>query len=222
MFGKLLAMIGTFAVGYLVGSVNLSILVTKYIGKFDIHTKGSGNAGGTNVIRTMGAKWGVPVIVLEMSKAFVVGLVAKFAFPADIFGLDGPDAYTGAVISGVVAVFGCLLGNKFPCFHGFKGGKGVATLGALLAVLDCRVFLLLALFFIVFLISHMVSLSSIAAAISVPIFVAIVYWGQPYFWVLVLLTAAMSGLVIWNHHANIVRILHGQENKFQFGKKKNG
>ena len=55
MFGKLLAMIGTFAVGYLVGSVNLSILVTKYIGKFDIHTKGSGNAGGTNVIRTMGA-----------------------------------------------------------------------------------------------------------------------------------------------------------------------
>ena len=209
----------TFAAGYFVGSVNLSILVTKYIGKFDIHTKGSGNAGGTNVIRTMGAKWGIPVIVLEMSKGILLGLFAKFVFPADIFGLDGNGNYTGAVISGLIAVAGCLLGNKFPCFHGFKGGKGVATIGAILVVLDWRSFLLLLIFAAVFLIWHMVSLASITAVAIAPFYTAALYWGQSYFWLVALLVAAMCALVIWNHHANIKRIIHGRENKFSFGKK---
>ncbi len=219
MFVKCLWLIVTFLVGYVVGSVNLSILVTKYIGKFDIHTKGSGNAGGTNVIRTMGAKWGVPVIILEMSKGFIIGLIAKFVFPGDIFGLDENGVYTGAVLSGLIAIFGCLLGNKFPCFHGFKGGKGVATIGAVLLILDARIFVLLAIFILVFIFSHMVSLSSIVAVAGVPIFTFIVYWKQPYFLILVCLTTIMSALVIYNHRANIIRIIHGQEHKFTFHKK---
>lgn len=209
----------TFIIGYLVGSVNLSVLVTKYIGGFDIHTRGSGNAGGTNVIRTMGAKWGIPVIVLEMTKGIILGLIAKFVFPADIFGLDGNGNYTGAVLSGLIAVAGCLLGNKFPCFHGFKGGKGVATIGAILFVLDVRSFILLAIFFIVFLIWRMVSLASVTAAAAVPFVTAALYWGQNYYWAVVGLVSVMSITVILNHHANIRRIIRGEEHRFSFVKK---
>ena len=78
---KILSFLFTVLFGYIIGSVNLSILVTKYIGKFDIHTRGSGNAGGTNVARTMGAKYGIPVIVLEIVKCFAVGLCRLSYFP---------------------------------------------------------------------------------------------------------------------------------------------
>lgn len=157
--------------GYLVGSVNLSIVVTRYIGKFDIRTRGSGNAGGTNVARTMGAAWGISVIIVEIAKGFAAGLLAKYLFPGDVFGIGE----VGAVISGCVAVFGCMLGNRFPCFHGFKGGKGVTTCAAVMGVLDWRILLVLVVVFLtVFFISRMVSLASMIASVGMPISTAFI------------------------------------------------
>lgn len=213
-FLKLLSPIFT---GYLIGSINLSVVVTKYIGKFDITTKGSGNAGGTNVARTMGAKWGISVIVVEILKGFIVGLFAKYVFPVDPFLLGG----LGPEISGAIAVLACQMGNVFPIFHKFKGGKGVTTCGAVMAVLDIKIFIVLvSTFLIIFFISHMVSLGAILASVGMPLSVAIVYYGSPYWWLLFIITFIMSSLLIFRHHSNIVRILNGTENKFNFGKKK--
>ena len=214
---KFFIMLIPFAVGYLIGSINLSIVVTKYIGKFDIRTRGSGNAGGTNVARTMGAKWGIGVIVAEISKGFIVGLLAKYIFPGDIFGIGE----TGAVISGAVAVLGCLIGNTYPCFHGFKGGKGVTTCAAIMGVVDYKILIILvAVFLIVFFASRMVSLGSVIASIGMPVSTYIVYRGKPYFYILVIITSLMCISLIWNHRGNIKRILNGTENKFSFGRKK--
>ena len=127
----------TVLVGYLVGSVNLSLIVTKYIGKIDIYKVGSGNAGGTNVARSMGLGWGISVMAAEILKSMAFGLLAKYVFPGDLFGWEN----VGICFSGVVLVAGCLLGNYFPCFSHFKGGKGVSVMGGLLIVLDYRIFL---------------------------------------------------------------------------------
>lgn len=205
----------TFAVGYLVGSVNLSLLVTRYIGKLDIYSVGSGNAGGTNVARSMGLGWGISVMVAEIAKSMAIGLLAKYLFPGDLFGLG----MIGACISGMVCVAGCLLGNYYPCFAGFRGGKGVSVCGGMLIVLDFRVFLIvLGVFLLVLLCFRMVSLSSIVSAISIPISVAVFYHGQNGWEILTGISAVMSLSVILRHRGNISRIFHGTERKV--GKKK--
>lgn len=202
--------------GYIVGSINFSVLVTKFIGKKDIRSIGSGNAGGTNVARAMGAKWGVAVIIMEILKGVLVGLFAKYIFPADHLALG----VLGDEISGAVAVFGVLIGNIYPCFFGFKGGKGVTTCAAVIAILDYRVFIILvSLFLIVFFIGRMVSLGSIIASLGMPISIFIVYHGQPYWWVLCIIVGIMALTLIWRHSSNIVRIFKGTENKFKLWKK---
>ena len=203
-------------IGYLVGSINISVLVTKYIGKKDIRSIGSGNAGGTNVVRAMGAKWGIAVILLEIFKGVLIGLFAKYVFPADHLALGeiGPE------ISGAVCVFGVLLGNIFPCFFGFKGGKGVTTCAAVMAILDYRVFIILvSLFLFVFIISRMVSLGSITASLGMPVSVWIIYNGKPYWIVLLIITGLMAAILIIRHIENIKRIVSGTENKFKLWKK---
>ncbi len=205
-----------FVAGYLVGSINISVLVTKFIGKKDIRSVGSGNAGGTNVARAMGAKWGIAVIIIDILKGVLIGLFAKYLFPVDplFLGVIGPE------ISGAICVFGVLLGNIFPCFFGFKGGKGVTTCAAVMVILDYKVFLiLLSVFLVTFFIGRMVSLGSIIASLGMPISVWIVYHNQPYYWVLVIITGLMAAILILRHSENINRIIKGTENKFKLWKK---
>ena len=215
---KYLLMLFPGILGYLVGSVNFSILVSKYIGKFDIHQKGSGNAGGTNVARTMGAGWGVAVIAAEILKGVLVGLFVRYIFPVDPLSLGS----LGPAITGAFAVFCCFIGNVFPVFYKFQGGgKGVSVCGALMTMLDYRVFLILfGIFLLVFLLSRMVSMASIIGVISMSVSTAILYHGQDYWWLLFLIVTAMAIGVIIRHKANIVRILHGNENRFSFSRKK--
>ncbi len=202
--------------GYIVGSINISVLITKYIGKKDIRAVGSGNAGGTNVARAMGAKWGIAVIIIDILKGVLIGLFAKYVFPADHLALGA----IGPEISGAVCVFGVLIGNIFPCFFGFKGGKGVTTCAAVMTILDYKLFLiLLSIFLITFFISRMVSLGSILASLGMPISVWIIYKDQPYWWVLVIITGLMAAILILRHKENIKRIINGTENKFKLWKK---
>lgn len=214
---KWLFLILTFLVGYLVGSVNLSLVVTKYIGKIDIYKVGSGNAGGTNVARSMGLGWGITVMAAEILKSMVFGLLAKYLFPGDVFGLGN----VGACLAGVILVAGCLLGNYYPCFSHFKGGKGVSVMGGLLIVLDYRIFLaVLATFLLVLLLFRMVSLSSLICGIVIPLTVGFVYYGQPgWIWLTVVIFLMCAS--VWLRHAgNIQRILNGTERKIRLGKKK--
>ena len=205
------------AIDYLLGSINFSVLVTKYIGKIDIRAHGSGNAGGTNVARVMGAKWGITVMALEILKGVVLGFIARYAWPVDPFLLGE----LGPQITGAIAVIGVMFGNMYPCFHDFKGGKGVTTLGALGIVVDWRIFLaLFALFLTIFFITKIVSISSIIVSVCVPITMAIVYMKYEYWWVLCLVCAVDTVMLILRHRSNIVRLINGTENKFNLGKKK--
>ncbi len=203
--------------GYLLGSINLSVLVTKYIGKTDIRAHGSGNAGGTNVVRVMGAKWGISVMAMEILKGVILGFIARYAWPVDPLALGE----LGPQVTGAIAVIGVMFGNMYPCFHGFKGGKGVTTCGALAIVVDWRVFLVLfALFLAIFFISKIVSISSIIAATCVPVAIAIIYFGKDYWWLLCAVCAVNSLMLIIRHRSNIKRLINGTENKFNLGKKK--
>lgn len=204
-------------IGYLLGSINLSVLVTKYIGKIDIRAHGSGNAGGTNVARVMGAKWGISVMAMEILKGVILGFVARYVWPIDPFSLGE----LGPQISAALAVIGVMFGNMYPCFHGFKGGKGVTTCGALAIVVDWRIFIILfALFLTIFFITKIVSISSIIASICVPIVVALVYFNYENWWVLCIVCAVNTVMLIVRHISNIKRLLNGTENKFNLGKKK--
>lgn len=206
--------------GYLAGNLNLSRIITKYIGKFDITTRGSGNAGGTNVARTMGAKWGIITISSEVIKTLLVCLFCGFVFPAALTGNLGEDE--GTLVSLYTALF-CLLGNVFPVFYHFKGGKGVSTATAAAILLDWKVILIAAvLFFTVFLIGRMVSLGSLTAALSIPVTTAIFFAGQEHFVLYLGFALLVSATVIVKHHSNIKRLLKGTESKFTFGKKKEG
>lgn len=208
-------------VGYLAGSINMSLLITKYIGHIDLRTVGSGNVGGTNVARAMGWKWGALVIVLEILKSAAVGFFAKYIWPGDVLGLGTfEDVEVGADLVGMIVCLGVLLGNVFPCFNHFRGGKGVSVSGALLVVLDWRVFLcVFIVFVVVFLLKRIVSLGSICAAISSIFSVAFWYYGKPcYFWFVALITV-MAATVVIRHRTNIKRLIKGTESQFVFRKK---
>ena len=211
-----LYLIPTFLVGYLVGSVNLSLVVTKYIGKIDIYQVGSGNAGGTNVARSMGLGWGISVMAAEILKSMAFGLVAKYLFPGDVFGFGN----VGACLAGLTCVAGCLLGNFYPCFAKFKGGKGVSVMGGFLIVLDYRIFLaVLATFLLVLLLFRMVSLASLVCGVVIPVTIGFVYHGRDG-WIWLTVCSAVMCASVWVRHAgNIQRILHGTERKISLGKK---
>lgn len=211
-------LIVTFLVGYLVGSVNLSLVVTKYIGKIDIYSVGSGNAGGTNVARSMGLGWGISVMAAEIGKSMVFGCLAKYIFPGDVLGFGEP---AGPAFTGALLVAGCLLGNFFPCFAHFKGGKGVSVMGGLLIVLDYRIFLVvLATFLVILLLFRMVSLSSLLCGVVIPVCVGIFYYGHKGWIWLTVLSALMCASVWIRHAGNIQRILSGTERKISLGKSK--
>jgi len=109
-----------FALAYLAGSVNFSILVFWITGREDPRNSGSGNPGATNVYRHAGLRWAAAVLLLDMGRAFAVALMACAWLPIRQVPWVG---------------FGLILGNRFPCFHGFRGGKGVANyLGFTLAL----------------------------------------------------------------------------------------
>lgn len=204
-------------IGYLLGSINLSVLVTKYIGKTDIRAHGSGNAGGTNVVRVMGAKWGISVMAMEILKGVILGFIARFLWPIDPLALGE----LGPQVMAAIAVIGIMFGNMYPCFHGFNGGKGVTTCGALAIVVDWRIFLtLFAVFLTIFFITKIVSISSIIVSICVPICVALIYFGKDYWYVLCAVCAVNSVMLVWRHRSNIKRLINGTENKFNIGKKK--
>lgn len=210
-------------VGYLIGSVNLSIILSKLMGKGDIREHGSGNAGTTNTLRVLGKGPAALVLIFDICKAVIAILLAK-----GIFAISGVQMFTTAseIVSyntiyelGILlAALGAILGHNYPIYYGFKGGKGIATsLGALLMIewqigLVCLVFAL-----ILMISSRMVSLGSICAAILYPVLVWIMgnafgttFKARMIYTIFAVLVAALA---IYRHRANITRLLNGTENK---------
>ena len=199
---------------YLVGSVNFSIIISKKMAGFDVREKGSGNAGTTNMLRSVGKKAAALTLLCDILKGVVAIGIAIIAGNI-IKNLD-------KALLVQIAAIAVVLGHTFPIFFQFKGGKGVATsLGVLLLVnwkigLICLVFAL-----VLMILTRMVSMGSVGAAILFPVLVLfidtnfIVTDGSKYF----LYSVILAVIVAFNHRSNIQRILNGTENKLSFSKK---
>ncbi len=191
---------------YLLGCCNGAILVSKYILKNDIRRHGSGNAGLTNFYRVFGGKTTLLVIVVDMGKAF-----AAVAIGAALLGGDL------GMVSRLWAALCVMLGHDFPCMFGFKGGKGVLSGGAVTIAVDWRLALVCwGLFLLFVILTRYVSLGSIMGSIGFIIANAVLYTSVPER----VLGVAIGFLLVWGHRTNIVRLLHGNENKFSLHKKK--
>ncbi len=210
-------------VGYLIGSVNLSIILSKLMGKGDIREQGSGNAGTTNTLRVLGKGPAALVLIFDICKAVIAILLAKGIFAisgVEMFTLLGDTATLNVTyeLGILLAALGAILGHNYPIYYGFKGGKGIATsLGALLMI-EWQIGLVCLVFALVLMISsRMVSLGSICAAILYPVLVWIMgsafgtsFKARMIYTIFAVLVAALA---IYRHRTNITRLLNGTENK---------
>lgn len=203
---------------YLVGSIPTAIIVARAKKGIDIRQHGSGNAGGTNVIRVLGWKTGVFVIVCDMAKGlFATMVVSRLMFVLPFASVPPFDDFTVVqIIAGCVA----MLGHIWTLFAGFKGGKGIATAGGMLiGIAPIEVAVSLGVFLVVFLISHYVSLGSLSAATSFPL---TMFLRENVFMVdiqgyntLIWFSVGIALLIIYTHRSNIQRLLRGTENRIQ-------
>ena len=202
------AAIGIFALlGYLIGSVNFAVLVSKKHG-IDILKEGSGNPGATNVKRVLGKGPGNLVFALDVLKGFVGTGLPHLLLRIDPSQTAIKDLFFVVCVAGFV---GTLLGHCFSCFLKFKGGKGVAsTIGGLLVLLPLPILIGAALWLIVFVLSRYVSLASLALGVSLPVSCFFLKLGESQFW----FAAAIAAFNLWTHRSNIGRLLNGTENRF--------
>ncbi len=209
---------------YLIGSIPTSIIVTKAVKGIDIREHGSGNAGGTNVMRVLGWKHGVFVIILDALKGVLaVVIVARLHYGAMPFqNLTPFDDFT---LVQIIAGLSAVIGHIWTVFAGFKGGKGIATaLGMLLMIVTVDMLIAVGVFILVVTVSRYVSLGSILGAIAVPLTLIIreniFNVDIPGYHTLLPFLIAVALLVIFTHRKNVIRLMNGNENKVNFAKKK--
>ena len=191
-------------IGYLIGSISFAVVVSKCMCLPDPHTYGSGNPGATNVLRT-GNKLAAALTFLgDALKGFIAVVLARMILGGDSL----TSTFNAWILCGVVvAVF---LGHLFPLFHGFKGGKGVATACGILFGINWILGLAtLSTWLIVALFMRYSSLAALAAAIFGPIYFVFLFGLQPMGIALVVVCL----LLIWRHRSNIANLLAGKESR---------
>jgi glycerol-3-phosphate acyltransferase PlsY len=192
---------------YLLGSVPFGLLLAKLLGGPDVRKTGSGNIGATNVARVVGPIAGILTLLLDAAKGTLAVWLAARVLQGDA---------TGMVVAGLFA----LLGHCFPLWLRFRGGKGVATAaGVFLALSPPALVGALILFLLVVGFWRYVSLGSLAAAASIPLFVYLLW--APHFAPpesVTLGSLAIALLVIFQHRGNITRLARGEEPKFSLKK----
>lgn len=185
-------------IGYLIGSVPFSFIVSKYLGKIDIREHGSGNSGATNVFRTLGKKAGFLAFLGDFIKGMIAATIGLYYFNT-----------SGALICAGMAI----IGHCYPVWLKFKGGKGVATSAGMIMVLTpfVGITLIVAQFLIIFKTRYM-SLASISVAAVYPL--AVFLFGYPIEYVGY---ATFIGLfLIYRHRSNLMRLIRNEESKLKF------
>ncbi len=197
-----------FLISYFIGSIMGALVIGRLYGGVDIRTMGSGNAGGTNALRTQGIVFAVGVILIDIGKgAFGAGVVPNLALP--FVAVDPAISRTWLTLCCATAA---VFGHVWPVYHRFRGGKGAATLvGTLLVVAPEVIVPLLVVWAFMLVFWGYVGLATIAAAVSVPVWVGVRYLPaeQPLF----IYTAVMALFVIIWHRANIRRMREGTEHR---------
>ena len=207
---------------YLVGSIPTGILMTKAVRGIDIREHGSGNMGGTNVMRILGWKFGLAVILLDALKGVLaVVLISRLYLGSFPFPNQTPfDDFTLVqIIAGMTAV----MGHIWTIFAEFKGGKGIATgMGIVLALAHVDILVAIGIFIIIVAVSRYVSLGSIIATVSIPVIMIIrenIFHVQiTGYNTLLPFLIGLSFLIVFTHRKNIQRLIAGKENKISFKK----
>lgn len=193
--------------GYLLGGINGAILLSKLVEKDDVRRHGSGNAGFTNFFRNYGKRTSLLVILIDAAKAAASCLLGGWLLGK--YGLRTE----GMLLGGLAAT----LGHDFPVFLGFRGGKGIVCGFAAALVTDWRVgLILLAVFALVYFLTHYVSLASVLCALGFFVSFWLFYPGRPF---VLILSGCLSALAIFLHRENIGRLVKGQERKTYFFKR---
>lgn len=213
--------------GYLLGSINWSIILTKKISGADIRTQGSGNAGMTNVLRTVGKLPAALTFAGDFLKCVAAVLLAWGIVTLGCgFVSDGAaPGFELTQVAKFAAGAGCVLGHAFPLYYGFRGGKCIVTSAAMILMTDWRVFLLiLATFGVVFLAKRIISLGSVCCAALYPVYTFLITYrvdylskgcSMGYLRFVMLLSLGVCILVLVKHRANIDRLRRGEEKPIQ-------
>ena len=194
-------------IAYLLGSIPTAVWIGRLFHGIDVREYGSSNAGATNVLRVLGWKSAIPVLLVDVGKGFLAVKIISFTH---IF-LPGSNYFIHyQIIAAIAAVFG----HVFPIFAGFKGGKGVATMaGVVLAILPNPFLVAICVFIITLTITKYVSVSSIMAGFSFPISVMFIFsTGNKE---ILIFSLAVFILLLITHRNNIERLFNGEEKKFR-------
>jgi len=204
-------------ISYLIGSVNFSVILSKKIAGFDVREKGSGNAGSTNMLRSVGKGAAALTLICDILKGVVaIGI-------AILLGNMVQDSNKELLLQ--IAGIMVIVGHTYPVFFGFKGGKGVATSLGVLLLSNWQIGLICLVFALVMMaLTRMVSLGSCTAAVLFPVLTLFINQhytvltegksGNVYF----IYSVILAAIVLFNHRENIKRIYDGTENRLSFKK----
>ncbi len=198
----------TALISYLIGSIPSGYIAGRLAG-IDIRKTGSGNIGATNVTRELGKRYGYPVFLADFSKG--LGSVGIALLIGNRFNLTN----SIEALQITAAVF-CVIGNTFPVWLGFKGGKGVATsAGALFALNPIATLLAVIVWVITFEVTRYVSLASVIAALVLPLAVLLTtYFSPEHSFLLFYFSICLAAIVVLRHRSNLSRLMRGTEQRF--------
>ena len=190
-----------FLGAYLLGNLNGAVVISRLIAHEDVRSKGSGNAGLTNFTRNYGSASSIFVILIDVGKAVAACLLGGLL-------LKSQGHYADGVALGAVGV---ILGHDFPALLGFKGGKGILSGVTVAVMLDWRLGLLVfSIFLVAYLLTKYVSLGCVLSAGSFGFIYAFIHRDSIF---PIVVGFFLSGLIVWMHRGNIVRLIKGEERK---------
>jgi glycerol-3-phosphate acyltransferase PlsY len=206
--------------GYIIGSIPTSLMLSKWVHGFDIRTKGSGNAGGTNVLRVLGWKSGVFVMAVDVMKGVIATTVIARLFWDPTLPFYNRTPFDDFTIIQMICGGAAIVGHIWTVFAGFRGGKGIATgAGMLIGIAPTEFAISVVVFFIVFFAWKYVSLGSMCAAIAFPLSLIVrhnILSDEIHsYHTLVFFSIGVAVLLIYSHRRNIKRLLEGTESKMK-------
>jgi len=190
---------------YILGSIPSAVWAGRFFHGVDVREHGSGNAGTTNVIRVLGWKTGIPVLIIDMIKGWAATMLPAF------FNIAEPES-TNIIVFQIIAGLAAITGHIFPVFAGFRGGKGVATMfGVLIGIHPLLTIACFGVFLVVFAATGIVSVSSMSAGIAFPILLLSVFHTPSL--ALKVFSVIIGIALIITHRKNIGRLIRGEEKK---------
>ncbi|HZY10751.1 MAG TPA: glycerol-3-phosphate 1-O-acyltransferase PlsY [Bacteroidota bacterium] len=205
------------AVGYLIGSIPTSLILSKLRHGIDIRDHGSGNAGGTNVARILGWKAGLIVITLDVFKGYIAAMLLPKLISGP-FPFNNTTSFEDITIIQMIVGTSAILGHIWTAFGGFRGGKGIATAGGvLIGLATIELFVSIVIFALIFVLFRYVSLSSISAAVALPVTMFyrhnIFHAELQGYHTLIFFSIGITILLLYTHRENIKRLIAGTEHR---------